>query len=547
MKVKEIHLVGFRRFTDLKIQEIPKTVKLVVLLGPNGCGKSSLFDAMLVARDTGMGNCTAEYHLKASQTGNFSFQGTLVPFHDSNVMGLGDLDKSFQVARISFHDSGVMPEKSIYVRTAYRNDPVVSVKQLAGLESVLCEKGRFSKMIENDAAATSNYHRLAGLLLQQAFNPEDRGKTLGQFQDEALGEIQGAMKRLFPDLILNSLGNPLANKTFTFDKGESKNFPYMNLSGGEKAAFDLLLDIFVKRGEYDNTVFCIDEPEAHMNSRLQGELLQELCVLINDKSQLWIATHSIGMMRKALELHKAKPDTVAFLDFGQGEFDKQQVIEPAIPDRKFWEKTHEVALDDLGALVVPNRIIICEGRHGDKGFDAECYNSIFSDKFPDTKFISAGGKDALENFIPVVSAVAKGVAVFGLRDRDDSTDEGIDRKEKEGIKVLRKGAIEDYFLSDDVLSALCQELDPGNCQDKTDTLIRLRDNSLRDKQGDRNAKAKATAKAIHQEVKKWAKQRVGDDYTEFFREIVAPLIKPGMSTYEKLKTIIFGDNDATSP
>ena len=46
--------------------------------------------------------------------------------------------------------------------------------------------------------------------------------------------------------------------------------------GGEKAAFDLLLDIFVKKAEYNDTVFCIDEPEAHMNPKLQGKLLEEL-------------------------------------------------------------------------------------------------------------------------------------------------------------------------------------------------------------------------------------------------------------------------------
>ena len=40
------------------------------------------------------------------------------------------------------------------------------------------------------------------------------------------------MRRLFPDLVLNDLGDPLDQGTFYFDKGTSKGFPYQNLSGG---------------------------------------------------------------------------------------------------------------------------------------------------------------------------------------------------------------------------------------------------------------------------------------------------------------------------
>ena len=45
MKIAKIHLTNFKRFTDLLIDNIPSTSKLVLLIGANGSGKSSLFDA----------------------------------------------------------------------------------------------------------------------------------------------------------------------------------------------------------------------------------------------------------------------------------------------------------------------------------------------------------------------------------------------------------------------------------------------------------------------------------------------------------------------
>ena len=516
MKIKSIHLGNFKRFTDLKIQNIPATAKLVVLLGPNGCGKSSLFDAL---------------HYKSHEYRRLSASNDLDYYSKTSAQ-----NRQIEPINIKFHnDSQSDKTKAIYVRTAYRNDPVLNIGAIQTMPPIFQET-RFRTMIENDAAVTGNYQRLVSNAVEDAFNREDRLKTLGDFQDEILGEIQAAMRRLFPDLVLNSLGNPLNEKSFTFDKGTSKRFLYKNLSGGEKSAFDLLLDIFVKKVEYDDTVFCIDEPEAHMNPRLQGRLLKELFHLVNDESQLWIATHAIGMMRKALQLHEQYKEQVIFLDFTDKNFDDSEVIDPTKPDRRFWEQTHEIALDDLAALVAPDQIVICEGSHGSDGFDAECYNQIFSEEFPNTKFVSAGGKRELQNYISVIGAVTKGAKVFGLRDLDPETSsEDVARSEKQGIKVLQHGKIENYLLADDVLHTLCQDNGLEHCKEKVDELIRLRDSAV---------DIKSAPNQIRRKVIEWRVLGVGETYHGFLRDTLAPLIKPGMSTYDELKEIIFGSDTA---
>lgn len=48
MKIKSLQLKNFKRFADLTLQGIPGNYRLVLLIGSNGSGKSSVFDAFEV-------------------------------------------------------------------------------------------------------------------------------------------------------------------------------------------------------------------------------------------------------------------------------------------------------------------------------------------------------------------------------------------------------------------------------------------------------------------------------------------------------------------
>jgi len=510
MKIKSVELINFKRFTHLVIENIPETAKLVVLLGPNGCGKSSVFDALHLfsLQLSGNGSHREEgYYVKESQ------------FSQGNTVIRNDIIIGFDKAEKSTSD--------IYVRTAHRNESNLSLDVIERLVSPLEEK-RFMKMNQDNPQISRNFQRLALSALRKFHGDSGEGKLLETAQREFFGDLRDSMKYLFEDLTLSSLEN------FTFNKGISKDFIIQNLSSGEMAAFDLILDMFVKREVYNNTVFCIDEPESHISPRIQGKLLEALLKLLNEKSQLWIATHAIGMMRKAIELDKNSDCEVVFLDFGNRDFDTYQKIEPATPNRNFWEQMHKIALDDLSELVTPNRIILCEGNAGEHGFDAECYNRIFSNEFPDTKFISAGGHRQLNKQMAVIRAVSKGAEVFSLRDRDNLTDSEITEHRQQDIKVLTRGSIEHYLLSDEVLQLLCD-----NPPDGVDTpaggaklLSQIRDNEQH---------IKGAAMKIHQKRSEWGATRVGSDKNAFLRDILAPLIKSDTTTYGELKRIIFGN------
>ena len=103
------------------------------------------------------------------------------------------------------------------------------------------------------------------------------------------------------------------------------------------------------------------------------------------------------------------------------------------------------------------------------------------------------------------------------------------------MKVLKKGKIENYLLADDVLHALCQnkKLEPHN--EKVTELIGLRDNAT---------DIKGAPNQIRRKVIDWGVRGVGETPQGFLRDTLAPLIKPGMPTYNDLKEIIFGSDAA---
>lgn len=530
MKISRIAIKGFKRFTNTTIEGIPVAAKLVMLVGGNGSGKSSLIDAVYNWHSRHWagfgGDWDMTYHVKQTP-------GPAVAQHETVQITMHDPQPATQEDR----------KKAVYVRSAYRNDPEFDVSRLTRVEAAVQEH-RFTRLIDNDQTVSKNYTRLVAQGFESVFEEGNAQTTLGEFREGLIGEIRDSMKKLFPGLVLNSLGNPLTSGTFKFDKGESKAFLYKNLSGGEKAAFDLLLDLLIKRREFDDTVFFIDEPEAHMGVRLQSELLAELVRLVPDNSQLWLATHSIGMMRKAREMHAAAPGSVVFLDFDGKDFDAQHVLTPVNPDRPFWKRALQIALDDLADFVAPEEVFLCEGGAPGGEFDADCYNLIFQQEFPHVVFIGAGNahdvqldRRAIQSVIRVVS---EGSEVHKLIDRDDRTDQEIQQLNAQGIRVLSLRTIESYLLSDEVLTAFCERYGHPELAPQ---VLTARTNALAASVGRGNPPddLKSAKGDIYNEVRRlFPTEKLGSSASVFLKTFCAPLVTPGTQTYVALRLSIFG-------
>lgn len=98
MKIREIRLRNFKRFSDTNITDIPIAARVVLLVGPNGCGKSSLIDSVhwWHRRNwSGTGNPWDDTYHRKQIPGTAANQGNAVSlvFHDPQPAGDADRRK----------------------------------------------------------------------------------------------------------------------------------------------------------------------------------------------------------------------------------------------------------------------------------------------------------------------------------------------------------------------------------------------------------------------------------------------------------------------
>lgn len=539
MRIENIHIRDFKRFQDLSVTDIPETAKLVLLTGPNGSGKTSLFEAfnfwMSFAR--GQHNFEAEYHVRAvpgsMADANALLQKTQIKFHGTDDVR-NDSDRK---------------RKAFYIRSAYRHEADFTTNGLENAEDILNDARRPQRLIHQEQRVSENYQRMVAETVMALYSddPITQQKKVSELADELIGEVREAMGRVFGDLLLEGPGNPMNSGTFRFKKGSATGFHYKNLSGGEKAAFDLLLDFVVKRRAFDDTVYCIDEPELHMHTRLQSKLLEVMFGLVPDNCQLWLSTHSIGMARKAAELNAANPGQVAFIDFHDQDFDQPVILQPIQPDRRFWGLMFHTALDDLAELVVPKHVVFCEGKRlGGSGrrpsFDVEVYSTIFSSQFPDVEFVPLGGTTEVnqdgKTFGLLLSKLAPGIKTWKVFDRDDRHESEIQLLRSDGTQVLQRRDLESYLWDDEVLEALCiQNGQPEKAAElKAEKAAALADGVSSGLPPD---DIKAASGRLYNKCKQTlGLTQCGNDAETFARVTLAPLLAPSMRVHQELASIV---------
>lgn len=462
MKIKKVQLIKFKRFTDLTIDLSDDPKKIIALVGPNGCGKSSVFDAFEdKSRDYRSGNRQPEY---------------LNKILSSEVNTTNTYNTNDQIKIETDSGGQVFSKNSFYIRSSYRFTSRIDISQIRKLPDIEDDSNRPQTTIDLDSRMQENYERLIGGFYDEVYDKEKTGK---QWAEENMTQLNNILQNVL-DIKISSLGNPVDGKgKLYFDKGESKQFPYELLSSGEKEVIDIVLDLIIKTKIYNNTIFCIDEPELHLNTAIQRKLLIEIEKLIPDNSQLWIATHSIGFLRALQQELKEKTQII---NMGEHEFDEIVELEPIKKTRHDWQKIFQTALEDITGLVAPKTIIYCEGKITNS-LDEKIFNTIFSEK-DDCLFVSATNKNESIKYagvaLTILNKAFNDVDIRNLVDRDN--DEKLPNSSPVKVCKLERREFENYLFDFEIIEkafssfnkeeydAIVSDIDNDDVKSKIDDL-----------------------------------------------------------------------------
>jgi predicted ATP-binding protein involved in virulence len=429
MKISKIQLINFKRFTDLQILDVPESAKLVLLIGSNGSGKSSLFDSFgfvnnAIKNDVAFNEEFWSYFTK----GDNNKVKVAITFNDNTEL---ILDNS------NYWPPENLKSNLFYGRTSFRQIPKLTRKSLGQGGRINFEKDsdRPKLFIEKDNRFENDIEKITEIILKEIFR-SDNSKE--QVKERYINPINDALKNIFGDevntrLELLEIIPPLEGKVaqITFRKGSSE-FHYNYLSAGEKEVFNLFVNLLSRGSLYQDSVYFLDEIDLHLNTKLQFNLIKELTEnWIPDNCQLWTASHSLGFIDYA-----NKSESAILIDFDSLDFDVPVVLTPEPKDNS---DVYDIAVgkEFLPVLFKDLEVFFVENK------DKEYYATIGIER---TVFISANNRNSV--YHKVRSTEYKGIV-----DRDFLSDSDISeiKNQYNRLYILGYYSIENYMYHPDNL------------------------------------------------------------------------------------------------
>lgn len=532
MKIKKINIKGYKRFFDLTIDLGDNPKRIIALVGPNGCGKSSVFDALLYRSSAygAIGN-------KGTKDFNYHSLNSVSTLNHNQInieFDIGTFDNVFQ-KRAEQQDWQTV----FSFRSPYRYNGVLKITSTTATPAINLNNYGASFSADLDDKMENNYRRINSTITRYF---KENNCTWTAAKAAIIGLINQSLKNCL-DLEIQDVGDIEDNRgTLYFTKSDQIiPFEFNVLSSGEKEVVDILIDLHVRKDAYKNTIYLIDEPELHINTSIQRKLLTEINKIIGPDCQIWISTHSIGFLRALQDELKHECQIIQFHD-AMNYATLSYNISPMKNSSSQWRNLFRTALDDLSHLVSPKTIIYCEGQDkpgsggAEKGLDAKIYNTIFNTEIPDALFVSSGGNTELDQrsgiAIAIMSKVFPTVEILVFKDRDVAPGNLMSQQNRieylhlnpTNHRMLNRREIENYLFDKEILMAYCA----GKSYQFDETIYA----SMAINIIDDDIKAKISQ----------VKKSCGITFSinkEIFKQELAPYITPDTAIYKELKECIF--------
>ena len=433
MKISKIHVTNFKRFTDLIVDNIPLTSKLVLLIGSNGSGKSSLFDAFgfmdtAIKENYGRDDEFWNYYKKHKDS-----PASVTIFFDNN--------SEYTVSSDNYNDLYYkkLSATAFYGRTSFRQIPRLTRTALGqgGQVDFQKDSDRPRFFIERDNRFENDVEKITEVILKEIFRSQKPNEQI-PIRQKYINPINSALENIFGNangtkLQLIEIIPPLEGKVaqITFRKGDSE-FHYNYLSAGEKEVFNLLINLLSRGSFFQDTIYFFDEIDLHLNTKLQFNLLKEITEnWIPENCQLWTASHSLGFIEYAKQA-----DIASIIDFDDLDFDPSRVLAPEPKDNP---EIYEIAVgkEFLPALFQQMNIYFVENK------DRDYYATV---GIANTVFVSDNNRNNVYHKVRATN-------YKGIVDRDFLSDDDIlqIRQHYPNLTVLDYYSIENYLYHPDNL------------------------------------------------------------------------------------------------
>lgn len=442
MRITSLHLKNFKRFSDLKIQGIPDTTRLVLLVGSNGTGKSSVFDAFALFGEASRGishgdqNNNIQYYIKENNAedsyikADYKKDRKLITDQHQIIIHI------IKGGRRGILYTEVEKDSSLfYGRTSFRQVPRLTKVVLGQGKDVHLDSDRPMYFIDRDNRLENDIEEVISNILDNIFHDVESKESI---ITDVLKKINNAFLNIFsgntsiaPQLI--SLKPPKGGRVaeILFKKGIA-TYSYNLLSAGEKEIFNILINLFARSKYYPDSIYFLDEIDLHLNAKLQYTFLKEVTEnWIPPDSQLWTATHSIGFIEYAKDYDKG-----SIIDFETFDFDLPAELAPSskMDPEIFNIAVNAKMIEDLFA--------------GKKMYFVENKDKYLFAKLglKNTIFISEANRNSVYH-------KSRSIGYNGLVDRDFLSDDDVSVIEGKytSLKILRYYSIENYLYHPDNL------------------------------------------------------------------------------------------------